>query len=192
MRLIGESADRADDRHHVDNLVVACLGLDQVGLDEEAGRMADQALTLARGTGNPACLAWAGVGVGAAAVRTDPRRAAWTHSGAARLARTVHNRWVEGMALSGLVTALRRRGRVGETRDLVIEVIDLWTRARATGQLIRAGQEAVLLLAQGGEHTAAARLLADLDLAGAPYPMLADDRERLDELGIRPSVKPGT
>ncbi len=184
MRLLGESIERADARHHADNLVVAAMGLAQLGLDAEAAGTAEQAVTLARTTGNPTSVSWAGVGVGSACLYTDPRRAARAFSAAARLAGTVDNRWVKGMALTGLVTALRRQGRLTQARDLVGEVTELWIRCRSAGQLARVGHEVALLLDGMGEPVAAARLLAELELVGPPYPMRGDDQERLEELAL--------
>ncbi len=184
MRLLGESIDRADTRHHSDNLVVASMGLAQMGLDAEAAGTAEQATVLARTTGNPTSVSWAGVGVGSAYLYTDPRRAARAFSAAARLAGTVHNRWVEGMALTGLVTALRRQGRLTQACELVGEVSELWVRCSSAGQLARAGHEVALLLDGMGEPVAAARLLADLELVAPPYPMRDDDQERLEELAL--------
>ena len=186
-RLFVESAARADDRHHADNLVVTTLGLAQAGLDTEAIGTAERAVKLARTTSNPTSIAWAGVATGMALLRSEPRQAAHALSAAGRLARTVRNRWVEGMALSGLVTALRRQGQTDHARRLCLEVVDLWGRSRSVGQLARAGREAVLLLADSGEDRAGARLLANLELAGPPYPVAADDQARLDHLTTLPN-----
>ena len=163
-QLLAESAAQASPRYHADNLVVLTLGLAQSGMASEATQAAAEALDLARPTGNPTSISWAGVAGGSAQLLSDPRQAARAFSAASRLARTVRNHWVNGMALSGLVTALRRQGQTAQARQLLVEVVDLWGRNRSAGQLSRACQESILLLAEGGQGEAAARLLARLEL----------------------------
>lgn len=184
-RLIAESTSRADSRHHSDNLVVASLGFAQLGLVGRARRAAGKALHLAEGVGNPTSVAWARVGLAAAQMSRDPSAAAQSYASSARLAASVRNRWVQGMAMAGLVTALRRQGRNEQARRLLIDVSSLWGQARAIGQLWQACQEAGLLLAAAGEWSAAARVCARLDLADRRYPMLPDDRARLAEISAR-------
>lgn len=185
-RLLAESAERGDRRHHADNLVVATLGLSQVGSGKEARQMAEEAEHLANSTGNPTTVAWARVAVAAAAVERHPERAARSYAAAARLARTVHNRWVSGMAGTGLVTALRRQGRRDQSRQLLIEITQLWARARQQGLISRAAQEAVLLLgdseASAEELDRAADLITSLEQTGYRLQLLPDDQAVFDEL----------
>jgi hypothetical protein len=152
-QLLRESSSRDDDRHQADNLVVATIGLCWLGVPGQAMRTARKALHLAEGTGNPTSVAWARVGLASAQLGKDPVSAAQSCSAAARLAASVRNKFVQGMALSGLVSALRRQGRIEPARELLIEVVGLWGRARGVAQLWRACQEAVLILADGRTST---------------------------------------
>lgn len=185
-RLMAESAERGDRRHHGDNLVVAALGYSQFGFAEQARRLAEEADALASAAANPTAVAWARVALAASEVERAPERAARSYSAAARLARTVHNRWVSGMATTGLVTALRRQGRQDQARRLLIEVTGLWARARQHGLLSRAAQEAVLLLAHPGSPPSdldrAAGIMDHLERAGHRIQLLPDDQARFDEL----------
>ena len=63
-RLLAESAERGDHRHHGDNLVVAALGYSQFGFPEQARRLAEQADALASTAANPTAVAWARVRAG--------------------------------------------------------------------------------------------------------------------------------
>jgi DNA-binding SARP family transcriptional activator/predicted ATPase len=184
-RLLAESGQRGDRRYHADNLVVAALGFAQIGFPDEAGSLGREAATLAASTGNPTSVAWARVGQAAADVQRRPERAARSYSAAARLARTVHNRWVSGMATTGLVTALRRQGRHEQARRLLLEVTELWDRARQHGLVSRCGQEAVLLLAHSDASSddldRAAVLIDRLDRSGFRLQLLPDDQARFEE-----------
>ncbi len=189
-RLLAESSQRGDRRYHADNLVVAALAFAQVGFPDEAARLGREAATLAASTGNPTSVAWARVAQAAADVQHRPDRAARSYSAAARLARTVHNRWVSGMATTGLVTALRRQGRDEQARRLLTEVTELWDRARQHGLISRCGQEAVLLLAQPDASTdeldRAARVIHRLDRSGYRLQLLPDDQARFEEAATMP------
>lgn len=178
--LLSESSEQANPRHHADNLVVLAMGHAQLGAEEEAKAAAEEGMALAVSTDNPTSISWSRVGIGSAELLSDPAEAARSFSAASRLASTVRNHWVQGMAMAGLVCALRRQERIDQARHLLTEVVDLWGRANATGQLWRACQEAILLLAAQGEREPAARLLAHLDLADHAPPMLPDDQARLD------------
>ncbi|MFC7529225.1 BTAD domain-containing putative transcriptional regulator [Actinoplanes sp. GCM10030250] len=181
-RLLQESEGLADDRHHADNLVVLALGMAQWGRREEAAAAASQGMAVARATGNPSSVAWAGVALGSVELPTEPDRAARAFTAASRLARTVRNRWVDGMALSGLVTALRRQGRTDQARRLLAEVVRMWGRNRSHGQLVRAAREAALLAVDDGAAGTAARLLALSGDVGIGHPMLPDDLARLADV----------
>ncbi|MDH3294212.1 MAG: AAA family ATPase, partial [Acidimicrobiia bacterium] len=186
------SEERGDVRHHSDNLVVATLGYGQVGLIEEARATAWRAYELVASLGNPTSVSWARVGLGWADMVTDPDRAAQTFAAAARLARTVDNRWVNGMATTGLVTVLRRQGRFDQARRLLIEVTDLWVRARQHGQISRTCQEAILLLARDGasveDRNRAALLLERFTLEANRLQLLPDDQERFTGLATELAV----
>lgn len=184
-QLLVESRNRDDDRHQADNLVVAALGLCWLGMPGHAMRTARRALALAEGTGNPTSVAWAGVGLAAAQIGKDPVASGRSCSAAARLAASVRNKFVQGMAMSSLVTALRRQGRIEPARRFLIEVVGLWGQARGVAQLWRACQEAVLVLAAADDRQGAAAASAELALADRWFPMLSDDRRQLDEITTR-------
>jgi hypothetical protein len=184
-RLLAVSEERGDVRHHSDNLVVAALGYGQAGLKSEAAVAARRANELAVSLGNPTSVSWARVALASVDVVDDPDRAAQSFASAARLARTVANRWVNGMATTGLVTVLRRQGRLDHARRLLAEVADLWVRARQQGQISRVCQEAVLLLgaatATDDDRNRAAILLEQFALEGHRLQLLPDDQDRFSE-----------
>lgn len=180
MRLFDEANRGRDPYERADVLVSVALGLAQIGVTTEAVVAADQGLDLAQSTGNPTSVAWSRVGVGSAHLVDDPLRAARSFSAASRLARTVRNHWVDGMAMTGLVSALRRQGRPDQAAQLLLPVVELWGRAHVVSQLWRSCQEAILLLVERGADREAAHLLARLDLADHVHPMLPDDQARLD------------
>lgn len=180
--LLSESEAQASPRNHADNLVVLAMGQAHLGEGDEAMAAASKSLELATATSNPTSISWAQVGVGSAQLLTDPVEAARSFSAAGRLAGTVRNHWVRGMALAGLVGALRRQGRFEQSRVLLGELVELWGRAHAIGQQWRACQEAVVLLVELGEWGAAARLFNRLDLADHVPPMLPDDAERIGSI----------
>lgn len=185
LHLVEESGRRSEPRNHADNLTVAAIGLSSVGAIPRAMSAAQEALALAIGTGNPTAVSWARVGVGMVELSQDPARAARTLSAGRRLARTVDNRWVGQMAITGTVTALRRMDRRAEARRLLAEVVELWSRANSIGQVWRCCQEAILLLDADGETERVAELQRHLAMADHVYPVMADERERFDAIARR-------
>lgn len=179
-QLLAASKDQADPRHHADTLVIVTMGQAQLGMPE-ALETANAALDLVLDTGNPSSISWSQVAVGTAQMLTDKRAAARTHNAAARSARTVSNVFVEGMALTGLVTALRHLGRSAQVQPVLLGVLDLWWRAQAIPQVHRCASEAALLLLDRGDRTGAARVLAALDLVDRAHPILAEDQARIDQ-----------
>ena len=188
-RLLAQSSQQGHARYHADNLTVAAIGFARMGFAAEARKLAVEAQDLATSTGNPTAVAWSRIGLAAAELEREPARSARSYSSAARLAQTVHNRWVYGMAATGLVSALRRRGRSDQARGLLLEVTDLWGRARQHGQIVRVAQEAVLLLGHRGasanELSRAADLIDRIELLGQPVQLLPDEQIRFNELATK-------
>lgn len=185
--------ERGTDRDRADVLVSVAMGLAQVGAAREAGAAADRSLALATASGNPTSVSWAMVGLGSSQTIAEPRLAARSFSAASRLARSVRNHWVDGMALTGLATALRYDGRPDAAAQLLVDVVGRWDRSRNVAQLWRCCQEAVLVLEDRGRADATGELVARLGLADRLHPMPPDDWARIDELTRRSplSVGPG-
>ena len=192
LALVEASGQRSDHRHHADNLTVAAIALAHLGRLDQAGAAADESVELADATGNPTSISWARVGRAMVDLERDPASAARTLSSARRLARTVDNRWVGQMAITGMVTALRRMDRRVEARRLLADVIGRWARANSIGQVWRCCQEAVLLLEADGELQPAADLHRRLVLADHAYPVSAEERDLWESVGARlQGVQPG-
>lgn len=179
-QLLSESKDQSQPRHHADTLVIVTMGQAQLGMPE-AAETAEHALSLMQETGNPTSISWAQVAVGSAQMLSDKRAAARTFNAAARTARSVSNVFVEGMALTGLATALRHLGRTTQVQPVLLGVLDLWHRSQATPQVHRCASEAALLLLSTDDRDGAARVLAALDLVDRTHPMLPEDQARLDQ-----------
>ncbi len=182
--------ERGTDRDRADVLVSVAMGLAQVGAVDEAAAAADRSVALATATGNPTSVSWAMVGLGSSQLTADPGQAARSFSAASRLARSVRNHWVDGMALTGLATALRAGGRSAAATQLLAEVVGRWDRSRNVAQLWRCCQEAILLLDDRGPTDAAGELVARLALADRLHPMPPGDQARIDELIGRSPVSP--
>ncbi|MEM7337761.1 MAG: BTAD domain-containing putative transcriptional regulator [Actinomycetota bacterium] len=184
-KLLKASRTQEEDRYLSDVLVNLAMGQVQAGMTEEATESAHRSLDIARRTENPTSIAWAQVALGSVELVDDPVRAAGTLRSSAHLAHTVSNRWVEGMALAGLVTALRRLGRLNQASDTLHDVIGLWDRSGSLANLLRACQEAVLVLDAQGATDAAARVLVHIDLSNRSYPLLTEDNDRYAEAAKR-------
>lgn len=162
--------------------VLLTLGLSQIGEATAAADAARRGIDIAEKTANPSCLAWSTYGVGWSRLDDDPLDASRSFVAAARIARSVNNRFVESMAKGALVTSALRRGRTAQARGLLIEVISMWSRLETTPQLIRACREAVMVLADQGDLERARVALAHVELLGLGHPLAPPDQQRFDEL----------
>lgn len=162
--------------------VLLTLGLSQIGEASGAADAARRGVDIAEKTANPSCLAWATYGLGWSRLDEDPLDASRSFVAAARLARSVNNRFVESMAKGALVTSALRRGRTNQARDLLIEVISMWSRLETTPQLIRACREAVMVLAEQGDLRRARIALAHVELLDLGHPLAPPDQQRFDQL----------
>lgn len=182
VRLSAESSARDDQRHRCDNLVVATFGWNWLGMPGQAKRTARHALALAEVTGNPTSVAWARVALASTQALRDPEEAARSSLAAARLAASVHNRFVQEKALSQLVRAMRRQGRLETARSLLLEVAGRWGQARAVAQLWWCCQEAALILGALGRLRDAAIMTEELAMLDRHYPLPVDDKRRLAQI----------
>lgn len=180
--LINATIEHGPPHLRSDLQVLLTLGLSQIGEASGAADAARRGRELAEKTENPSCLAWATYGVGWSRLDDDPLDASRAFVAAARLARSVNNRFVESMAKGALVTSALRRGRTAQARGLLIDVIAMWSRLETTPQLIRACREAVMVLADQGDFDRARIALAHVELLDLGHPLAPPDQRRFDEL----------
>jgi predicted ATPase/DNA-binding SARP family transcriptional activator len=137
-----------------------------------------EVLSAAQGIGNPTARAYALFTEGEVIADEDPSRALTVFEDARRLANTVHNRFVSGIALSAEVAVRGRHGPPDTALALFRQAIEHW---RATGNrmlLIITLRNLVVLFARTGRDQAAARLAASLD-RDAPSPSYGAEAERI-------------
>lgn len=180
--LFGATLEQGAPHLQSDLQVLLAIGLSQIGEKRGAERAAAEAVAIADETSNPSCIAWALYGLGWTRLDDQPLEAARSFLAAARIARTVDNRFVEAMAQGALVTSALRRGRLSQARSLLIDVISMWNRLESTPQLIRSCREAVLVLADQGDIERARVALARVELLDLGHPLTPHDQQRFDEL----------
>ena len=110
-----------DVRQESSVLVNAAVGLAVLGDPASAVSLADSAYTRAEATANPSTLAWATYARAFVGVPSDPARASIEFTEAARLARTVRNRFVLGVSLTGAAVANRHAGESTLARSLLAD-----------------------------------------------------------------------
>ncbi len=167
---------RAKDVRQESNVLVnAAVGLAVLGDPASAASLADSAYTRAEVTANPSTLAWATYARAFVGVPSDPAKASLEFTEAARLARTVRNRFVLGVSLTGAAVAKRRAGEGALARSVLADAIELWTRGRMLAQQAWALKEAVVLLEAEGHHDDATRTARSIGRLGPGQMLLPED-----------------
>ena len=163
-------------------LVNAAVGLAVLGEPEMAMAMADSAYSRAETTANPSTIAWATYARAFVTVSGDPARAGTEFTEAGRLARTVRNRFILGMALTGAAVARRHAGDTPLARSLLADAIELWTRGRMQAQLAWAVKEAVVLLEADGQAEDAGVAAREIAVLGPGQILLPEDERTFTQV----------
>ncbi len=175
-RAYAERGDRVSEAIASSNKVLALAYADLAR--EEA---VDHTLALAASTGNPSALAFARFAEGEASAEHDERRALSALDEALRLAESVGNRLVTGVAMTALVS-LRGRSATVEpaTYELFRRVIAHWSGTRNPALLVTALRNLVVLLGRVGRDEEAVELWAAVRGIDALHPSYGAEAERLD------------
>ncbi len=178
-----------DVRQESSVLVNAAVGLAVLGDPVSAASLAESAYTRAAATANPSTLAWATYARAFVGVPSDPAKASLEFTEAARLARTVRNRFVLGVSLTGAALAKRRAGEAALARLLLADAIELWTRGRMLAQQAWALKEAVVLLDAEGHHDEATRTARSISRLGPGQMLLPEDEAVFAGVAARTSPR---
>jgi tetratricopeptide (TPR) repeat protein/DNA-binding SARP family transcriptional activator len=164
--------------------VVMALGqahLEQVTVAREC---IAAAFAITKAEPNPSSIAWAWYGTGVVELASRSNRAAEeAFLAAINEATPVHNRWVQGMAMAGLATALRReRTRDDEASGLLTDLIGHWYRGNMHGQLATALEEFAIVTDRMGDVERAKLALTARSQIATAHPMLPEDRSELSAI----------
>ncbi len=183
-----------DPKREADILVGVVLGLVMAGMVDDAIEVSEQCMTIAIESQNASLIAWARYGRGVARFAGDPQIARREFAESARVARAVANRWVEGMATSGLVRANAAIGNHREAARLLDPLLELWRSSGLDGMIVEAGRRAALVLDGAGLHDAAQAVVVALEEFGAVPAMLEFDeasyRALVERFGLTPAPAP--
>ena len=163
------------------------MGWTHLGEPALASATADKAFELANRTENTSAIAWAVHGQGFASLEVDPAGSLRLFGESLRLANSVRNRWVQGMATASSVTAHRRMAHHETAAALLADLIPHWQRGGLFGLLGNACREAALVLDALGRPDLAAAALRWAGTTGNSQPLLPQDEEAL---AILDSTKP--
>jgi predicted ATPase/DNA-binding SARP family transcriptional activator len=155
------------------------LGLAYADLPREAEVAG--ALSLAAEAGSPTALAFARYAEGEAYAELDEPRALDALEDALRLADSVRNRLVTGVAMTALVAMRGRTSAVKpETFELFQGVIAHWSTMHNPALLVTAVRNLVILLGRVGRHEDAVELWAAVSGIDDSHPSYGTEASRLD------------
>jgi tetratricopeptide (TPR) repeat protein len=154
--------------------------------DPLAGRPeAEEALALARPTGNPTAVAIGLYGLGLALKKTDPERAVLLLDESAETSASVRNRWFYGVASMEAAATRAIYGDPTTARLELLNVLEHWDRLGEWTQQWLNLRYITRLLVRLGQHEAAALLHGSLRAGGKPSPLqttqIAELRDRLGD-----------
>lgn len=190
-RMVRGARTSGDDARLVHALYMASVGLASAARTAESRLLADEAVTLARRTGNPTSLACALHARALTIEAFDPHRAASMLEEAVALGLAAHNRWMVSFARTELVSLAGRRGDLDSALRMAREVVDTWYRAGDWANQWLTLRHVAGVLAQRGDHEDAAVLHAAVRVASAELamPIEASDLRRVGAILERlPSV----
>ncbi len=143
----------------------------------------DRAVALASASGNPSALAFVRYAEGEAYVESDPPRALAVFEEAHRLADSVGNRLVAGLALTASV-ALRGRWAPLEpaTFQLFRRVVRHWTASRNQILLVTALRNLVVLLERAEDDTGAVELWSAVEALDDHHASFGAEAQRLQRV----------
>ena len=180
-RMVGAARTSGDDACLVHALYMASVGLASNARTEASRLLADEAVSLARRTGNPTSLASALYARALVVEAVDPDRAVSMLEESIAHGTAAGNRWIVAFARTELVSLAGRRGDLDGALRLAREVIDMWHRAGDWANQWLTLRHVAGVLAQRGDHEAAATLHAAVRLASAELamPIEASDLRRV-------------
>ncbi|MDP8961132.1 MAG: hypothetical protein M3N32_05900 [Actinomycetota bacterium] len=155
------------------------LALTYAGDSEAALRMADSALELAQDAEVPDVIAWALYANGEARLDPAPERACELLERSIGVARSVHNRFAEGVALASLTSVRARHGPAHAALEQFRRVIQHWRRTGDWTHQWTTMRGLVQLLARLHCHEAAAVLHGAVTASPTATPVYGSDHERL-------------
>ena len=180
-RMVGAARTSGDDARLAHALYMASVGLASDARTEASRLLADEVVSLAQRTGNPTSLASALYARALVVEAIDPDRAVSMLEESVAHGTAAGNRWIVAFARTELVSLAGRRGDFDGALRLAREVIDMWHRAGDWANQWRTLRHVAGVLAQRGDHEAAAMLHAAVRLASAELamPIEASDLRRV-------------
>ena len=149
--------------------VAICYAVRRV--PEQGVPAAQEALAVARETGNPTALSMGHYALGLVLKKSDPEQALRLLDEAARLAASVRNSWWEGIALMEAAATRAVHGDPAEAAVAHMAVLDQWDRVGDRTQQWLNLRYVVRLLVRLGADRDAAVLHNSLVAAGKPSPL---------------------
>ncbi len=184
MSLLEHSRLHHDDWERSAVLCSIAMGWAYVGDRDVGEKTARKSLDLAQGTNNASAIAWSVFGRGFVTVDHDPAEALSLFRESLRLSGTVRNRWVQGMATAGAVTAHRRLGQTSVAASLLADLIPHWRRGGMVSILGNACHEAALVLDDLGHRDLALEAIRGSALVGQRQLLLPKDEQAITKLRV--------
>lgn len=185
-RHVVEAQDQAEesneDYYLVGVLATQSMAMNFLGEQDQALTLARRARGVAENLGNRSAIAWGLYAQALCRTEREPAAAADQMQLAAEQADKVSNRLVQGLALAGAATCLRRAGDHKQAAALLSALLGHWEQVQIGPHMANIIGETALLLADAGRQRRAERLVEALSEFDVPYPHLPDDNERLSNL----------
>ncbi len=177
--LEGLAAQVGDGLRRVSAALVRAFVCAFAGDQAAAVARADEMVTWADSTRNPAVIAWARYGAGEMRLENDPDRAAELLNDALTRARAADERYLAGVALVSAASLQARRGDPRRAAGLFREVIEHWHAAGNWTQQWTTMRNVVDVLLRLGKVEEAAILLGALQASHTAAPAFGPDAVRL-------------
>lgn len=180
-RMVESARTSGDDVRLTHALYMASVGLASDGRTEASRLLAEEAISVARRIDNPTSLASALYARALVLETIDPHRAVSTLEESIAHGTAAGNRWIVAFAETELVSLAGRRGALDGALRLARDVIDMWHRAGDWANQWLTLRHVAGVLAQRGDHEAAAMLHAAVRVASAELamPIEASDLRRV-------------
>ncbi len=180
-RMVEAAGSSGDDARLAHALYMASVGLASDARTDASRMLADEAVSLARRIDNPTSLASAFYAQALVVEAIDPDRAVSMLEESIAQGTAAGNRWIVAFAQTELVSLAGRRDDLDGALRLAREVIDMWHRAGDWANQWLTLRHVAGVLAQRGDHEAAAVLHTAVRLASAELamPIEASDLRRV-------------
>lgn len=150
----------------IDAMAGETLALAFQGVFDRAVDIAGDLEEITADIGAPTYRAYSQYALGEAIVESEPERAARTLEGAAELAASVNNQYIEAMARTTLGSVLARLGRFEAATSNLHRALEMWETLGMPAYHWAVVQYLGAILAETGEREPAAQLLAAAERAG--------------------------